>query len=414
MRNGDIIFIKKLLIFYGEIGESMELNKIIKSAISSALAFSMLGSIYNLDLISVNAAVSTIKGDANGDGVLRASDAAFIAKTLAEASIAGKKINLEDYPNADFNEDGKITAADAASIAKYLANKSLEKCEIKFRFADKSEGISLKMGNENYLDNMSQQDLNYRMQKNDTTLDEYKEYSKAQILEFTAEQKKLISDAIAEIQKQIDSNRYKLPLNEELIFINTTAEDELGSYGYTLQNQIYLSNTLVSKSNSSLLKKIITHEIVHCLTRSNPQFKKDMYKIIGFSVADEEPDFPQNIKENIISNPDVKYDSYATFTINGKKRNCYMVWYLTKPFEKEGDDLLSWSSTVLIPTDNLSETYSINDASDFWEVIGKNTEYVTAAEECLAENFAFAILFGKNGIKYNSPEIIANIIEYMK
>ena len=79
----------------------MELNKIIKSAISSALAFSMLDSIYNLDLISVNAAVSTIKGDANGDGVLRASDAAFIAKTLAEASIAGKKINLEDYPNAD-------------------------------------------------------------------------------------------------------------------------------------------------------------------------------------------------------------------------------------------------------------------------------------------------------------------------
>ena len=31
------------------------------------------------------------------------------------------------------------------------------------------------MGNENYLNNMSQQDLNYRMQKNDTTLDEYKE-----------------------------------------------------------------------------------------------------------------------------------------------------------------------------------------------------------------------------------------------
>ena len=75
------------------------------------------------------------------------------------------------------------------------------------------------MGNENYLNNMSQQDLNYRMQKNDTTLDEYKEYSKAQILEFTAEQKKLISDAIAEIQKQIDSKRYKLPLNEELYLL---------------------------------------------------------------------------------------------------------------------------------------------------------------------------------------------------
>ena len=70
--------------------------------------------------------IKPVKGDANGDGKLRASDAAFIAKTLAEASIAGKKINLEDYPNADFNEDGKITAADAAAIAKYLAEQSIK------------------------------------------------------------------------------------------------------------------------------------------------------------------------------------------------------------------------------------------------------------------------------------------------
>lgn len=395
----------------------MKLKKIIKSAISSILSFSTIVGAYSgytLNFMSVKAEELTIKGDANGDGTLRASDAAFIAKILAEASIEGKKINLEDYPNADFNDDSKITAADAAAIAKYLANKSLEKCEINFRFADKSEGVFLKMENEDYFNNLSQQDLNYRMQKNDTTLEEYKEYSKAQILDFTAEQKKIISDAIADIQKQIDSNRYKFPLNEELIFINTTAEDELGSYGYTLQNQIYLSNTFISSSSSNLIKKVITHEIFHCLTRSNPQFKNDMYKLIGFSIAEEEPEFPQNIRENIISNPDVKYDSYAAFTINGEKRNCYMVWYLTKPFEQEGDHLLSNSSTVLIPTDDLSTVYSIDDALDFWEVIGKNTEYVTAAEECLAENFAFAILFGENGRNYNSPEIIANMIEYMK
>lgn len=71
--------------------------------------------------------INPVKGDANGDGKVRASDAAFIAKILAEASIAGEKVKIEDHPSADFNEDGKITAADAAAIAKYLAEQSIKK-----------------------------------------------------------------------------------------------------------------------------------------------------------------------------------------------------------------------------------------------------------------------------------------------
>lgn len=64
-----------------------------------------------------------IIGDVNGDGKLTASDAAFIAKTLAEASINNEKIEAKDYPIMDFNQDGKITAKDAADIARYLAEQ---------------------------------------------------------------------------------------------------------------------------------------------------------------------------------------------------------------------------------------------------------------------------------------------------
>ena len=67
----------------------------------------------------------TMKGDANGDGKLAASDAAFIAKELAQSSISGEKITAEDYPSMDFNQDGKITAKDAADIARYLAEQSI-------------------------------------------------------------------------------------------------------------------------------------------------------------------------------------------------------------------------------------------------------------------------------------------------
>ena len=67
----------------------------------------------------------TIIGDANEDGKLAASDAAFIVRKLAEASVSRSKITVEDYPAMDFNQDGQITAKDAADIARYLAEQSI-------------------------------------------------------------------------------------------------------------------------------------------------------------------------------------------------------------------------------------------------------------------------------------------------
>lgn len=75
--------------------------------------------------ITTTVTIPEIKGDANGDGKLAASDAAFIAKELAQSSISGEKITAEDYPSMDFNQDGKITAKDAADIARYLAEQSI-------------------------------------------------------------------------------------------------------------------------------------------------------------------------------------------------------------------------------------------------------------------------------------------------
>ncbi|MBE6845941.1 MAG: hypothetical protein E7508_09635 [Ruminococcus sp.] len=63
----------------------------------------------------VNAgAASSVKGDANGDGVLSVSDAAYIARCLSKR----KTIDL----TADYNGDGKVTVSDAAEIARVLAS----------------------------------------------------------------------------------------------------------------------------------------------------------------------------------------------------------------------------------------------------------------------------------------------------
>jgi len=59
------------------------------------------------------------KGDANNDGKMTVSDAAFIARTLA------KRLTIDalENPYADYNNDGKVTVADAAGIARELAKK---------------------------------------------------------------------------------------------------------------------------------------------------------------------------------------------------------------------------------------------------------------------------------------------------
>ena len=60
---------------------------------------------------------SGIRGDANNDGKLTVSDAAFIARTLAKQQ--GDTLTIY----ADYNQDGKRNVSDAASIARYLAKR---------------------------------------------------------------------------------------------------------------------------------------------------------------------------------------------------------------------------------------------------------------------------------------------------
>lgn len=67
--------------------------------------------------VDINKLSDGIKGDANCDGKLNISDAAFIAKKIAQR----KNAELPSW--ADFNGDGKITIKDASEIAKYMAKR---------------------------------------------------------------------------------------------------------------------------------------------------------------------------------------------------------------------------------------------------------------------------------------------------
>ena len=80
---------------------------------------------------------------------------------------------------------------------------------------------------------------------------------------------------------------------------------------------------------------------------------------------------------------------------------------------------------VLVPLDEPDTMIPVEQASDFYTVIGHNTDYVIAAEECLADNFGYLVAFGFNGsfsyrndgvlfIPYQTPQLVHSICETLR
>lgn len=339
-------------------------------------------------------------------------------KGKASFSTSNKKI-------ATVNKKGKVKVlakgkvritvktAKQITVYKLTVKEASEKVKLSWHFADKEEGIQCRLSNEKYLNGLNQEDLNFRTQKKGATLEEFKEFSAAQVLEFTEEEKEFLDQCMKELEEHINQKGYQLPVQEDIIFIKTTMADEGGAGAYTHQNQIYLYEDFCSDyfENKFSFEILLAHEMFHCLTRQNPDFKAKIYGVIGAEVMEKEIEFPKEVREKLLSNPDVEsFDSYATFTINGEKKKCVVFPYLVRGFEKKGDSFFDAVETKLMPIDDTSKLYSVKEATDFWEVFGKNTDYILAIEETMADNFSYAVMLDKEEIKvFPNPEILQEI-----
>lgn len=293
------------------------------------------------------------------------------------------------------------------------------KKQIEYSFATKEEGIEYLMANKEYYAGFSQIDLDYRMQKKNADMDEYQDFAKQQVLDFNEDEKNQIDELMAFIEDVIRENGYKLPKLEPVVFINTTMKEECGALAYTHGTKIFINmGHFVQYGDSDYARAIMAHELFHCITRSNTEFRKAMYKLIHFDVQEDDFVIPPSVKVKFISNPDVEHhNAYAAFTIDGKKTDCFAVFISEEPFEKEGDSFFTSMDTVLVPTDGSDIYYPADEVPDFYEVFGENTDYVIDPEECMADNFSFALAYGIEGPEgngYKSPEIIEGIIDYLK
>lgn len=266
-------------------------------------------------------------------------------------------------------------------------------------------------------DQITESILPFFLQKKGGTLEDYIEYSEAQVMEFTPEEEQRVIDTLAWLRNELEEHGLRLSDPGEITFVKTTGQEAVGSAGYTSEGTVFLAWFTFSPEyySDESFRETVVHELSHCLSRLFPEYRQALYSLIHFTVLDEDIEVPEEIREQIIANPDVEHhNSCATFTINGERKDCYLVFLTDSVFEKAGDNFFSGMYTGIVPLEG-SKVYRVNEVDDFWEVVGENTDYVEAPEEAMASNFAFAITHLDNGYgRFKNPEILEGIVGYLK
>lgn len=305
----------------------------------------------------------------------------------------------------------------------YIFLVKAESNKLPHHYASKEEGQELLLSNSDYYSGYSQNDIDFRLRKNNGTIDELLEVSAQSVGEFSFIEKFYIDSRLAKMYRTLKRKGYELPPVEEIVFISTDMALESGVSGYTHGTQIYLNAVGVKAYTylsfipgfSQSADELLWHELFHCLTRNNPDFRREMYSLIHFTVTDSDFEIPSCVAEYCLSNPDVEHhDSYATFIIDGREIDCFTAWITTKHYDEVLSGWSDYETTALIPIDGTDIYYTREQASNFYEVFGENTPYVIDPEECMADNFKYAMLYGisgKDGKGYPNPEIIQGIID---
>ncbi len=294
--------------------------------------------------------------------------------------------------------------------------------KIPHSYASIEEGRGLLLGNTEYYEQYSRDDIEFRMRRNGATLDELLDASADSVKKFSFFEKLYLDRRIAKMYRKLKTNHYTLPEMDEIVFVKMDMGLEGGASGYTHGTEIYL-NAVTVRIYSLLgivpgftrsMDELLWHELFHCLTRSDPEFRAEMYSLIHFTVAEHDFELPPCVREKVLSNPDVEHhDSYASFTIDGQEVDCFTAWITTKSYAEAQSGWSDCEAVALVPIDGTDTCYLSEQASNFDEIFGTNTYYVIDPEECMADNFAYAMLYGmkgRDGKGYPNPEIIEGII----
>lgn len=269
--------------------------------------------------------------------------------------------------------------------------------QINLHYIDANEARTLLSKEDATTRQWSRFDYEARLGKKGGTRQELMCFIADQARDWSKEDKQRMQEAADSLNSHIKALNLSLTLPQEIRILKTTMAEEGGAGGYTRMDYIVVEEQ-IARMKPQQASYLLAHELFHVLTRNNPDFREKMYKLIGFNIVPEEFEVPADLRDVVITNPDVnRFDSYARFRIKSEERPCAMLIYANKPYE--GGSFFNYLTIGLMPLkdgkaeqkDGKTVIYGIKDAENFFEQVGRNTNYIINPEEILAENFAFLL-----------------------
>jgi hypothetical protein len=202
---------------------------------------------------------------------------------------------------------------------------------------------------------------------------------------------------------------WHLPFPGAIWIIKTTGREEIPSF-YTRQNAFIIPRQDVREAGPDVL----THELFHILSRQNPELRRKLYGIIGFTRVNEVTP-PEEWRSRHFTNPDGNQNGWL-ITLTNQNQVIQAVPELYSPVEFDPAKTVNpfgffrllvvtnngegWSPKL---TGGHAELLRQGEVQGFYEQIGRNTGYVIHPDEILAENFVLLI----NGdTELKTPRII--------
>ena len=151
-----------------------------------------------------------------------------------------------------------------AFFSIYSMNMFAAGTTINYRLASADETRKLMQANSEYYNKMNQMDIDWRVRKDGSTLEELKTMAYKQTRDWTEAEREFMKTVVGIITDSLNSIGCQLPMPPEIVFAKTTQIEEGGSGGYTIKNIIFLGEMSIgmcmpnADRTAELIKKIIT------------------------------------------------------------------------------------------------------------------------------------------------------------
>ncbi len=282
-------------------------------------------------------------------------------------------------------------------------------------FATVAEGKGILTENDDdYLKRLSAFDRSSRLMVNrEVTQDEFLQFVKGHVLEWTDEEVQKVSAAVKSVGPVVA--KYNIDLPKQINIVKTTGREE-GGAAYTRGTSIMFPQPRMARSGD--LSKLFAHELFHVLSRADSTTREQLYAMIGFRRTPEIK-LPKELQPLRITNPDAPVITHTLLvTHEGRPVEVATVLFASKAYDGEAGKKKFFAYLQMplmavernasgqrrpIMSNNKPLMLQRDNVVGFYEQVGRNTRYIIHPEEILADNFADLVTGRKNWASSEIP-----------